>query len=95
MKFGSMTEFRICVRDYGLKERRAVHFITNDANRCAVGCEDKCPFYIWCSKLRNTEVVQIKTLLDDHLCTKPYQNQLATVKYLTEVYGERIRRNPQ
>ena len=39
--------------------------------------------------------MQIKTCLPDHLCTKPYSNRLVSVKYLTEVYGERIRKNPQ
>lgn len=34
-------------------------------------------------------------MIDEHLCTKPYSNKLATVKYLNEIYGDRIIKNPQ
>nr|XP_017225113.1 PREDICTED: uncharacterized protein LOC108201329 [Daucus carota subsp. sativus] len=95
MKFSSMEEFRTAVREYDVRERRALHFITNDNDRVQVGCEKGCRFYIWCGKLRDAQAVQIKTLLDDHLCTKPYYNNLISVKFLTEKYGDRIRHNPQ
>lgn len=89
-----MEEFRKAVRDYDIHERRAVQFNTNDQFRCQVVCENKCPFYIWCRKLKESKTVEIRTLVDEHLCTKPYNKKLASVKYLTEVYGERIRQNP-
>ena len=94
MRFGSMEEFRRAVTDYGLSERRAVQFNTNDPHRAQVVCETKCPFYIWCSRIKDSETVEIKTLVNEHLCTKPYNNKLASVKHLTEIYGERIRKNP-
>lgn len=94
MRFVSMDEFRRVVRDYGIAERRAVQFLTNDNERCQVICEGKCPFYIWCSKVKDSNNVEIRTLVNDHLCTKPYHNKLASVKYLTEIYGERVRSNP-
>lgn len=34
-------------------------------------------------------------MVDEHLCTKSYHNKLATVKCLTELYGDKIRKNPQ
>lgn len=94
MRFGSMDEFRKAVRDYGIHERRAVQFNHNDIDRAQVVCEEKCPFYIWCRRLQDSETVEIRTLVDEHLCTKPYINKLASVKYLAEVYGDRIRKNP-
>ncbi|XP_074346458.1 uncharacterized protein LOC141685244 [Apium graveolens] len=90
-----MTEFRDQVRTYGVSERRAVQFITNDARRCQVSCEAKCPFYIWCSRDKDGHACTIKTLVDTHLCTKPYNNKMANVQYLVEVFGERIRKNSQ
>lgn len=62
MKFASMTEFRDVVRQYGVKERRGVQFVTNDAKRCYVCCETDCKFYIWCSKDKDGENFTIKTL---------------------------------
>lgn len=78
-----------------MKERRGIYFVKNDAQRCQVICEENCPFYIWCCKDKNSEYVQIKTLVDEHLCTKPYHNKIATVKYLAQLYGDKIRKNPQ
>lgn len=95
MKFASMEKFRFVVREYGIRERRAIHFIINDLDRVHVGCKKSYRFYIWCSKLKNAEAIQIKTLLDNHLCTKPYRNTLVSMKYLIERYGYRIRQNPQ
>lgn len=78
-----------------MMDRRGVQFITNDSRRCQVSCEGDCPFYIWCSRDKDSETCTIKTLVDTHLCTKPYVNKLASVKYLCEVFGDRIRKNPQ
>ncbi|XP_074378367.1 uncharacterized protein LOC141719903 [Apium graveolens] len=90
-----MAEFRDTVRRYGVLDRRGVQFITNDGRRCQVSCEANCPFYIWCSKDKDSETVTVKTLVDTHLCTKPYNNKMANVKYLCKVFGDRIRKNPQ
>ncbi|XP_074356516.1 uncharacterized protein LOC141696247 [Apium graveolens] len=35
----SMQEFRDAVREYGIKDRRGIQFVTNDALRCQVCCE--------------------------------------------------------
>lgn len=67
----------------------------NDKNRCQLVCSGDCSFYIWCSRDKDSDTCTIKTLMDEHLCTKQYTNLLATVKYLNEIYGKRIRRNPQ
>lgn len=95
MAFVSMEEFREQVRSYGLEERRGVHFVCNEPDRAHVKCEIGCPFRIWVRRQKKTEIVEIKTLVTEHLCTKPYKNKLASVKYLVERYGERIRKNPQ
>ncbi|XP_074324264.1 uncharacterized protein LOC141661180 [Apium graveolens] len=90
-----MSEFRDAVRKYGLDERRLVQFMTNDKNMCQVACQGDCSFYMWCSKDRDGEKCIIKTLIDEHLCTKPYSNKLATVKYLNDIYGDKIMKNAQ
>lgn len=46
MKFTSMEQFRIVVRDYGIKKRRGIKFLTNDAHRAQLVCETCCLLYI-------------------------------------------------
>ncbi|KAL8113628.1 hypothetical protein AgCh_020812 [Apium graveolens] len=95
MKFVSMAEFREFVRRYGVLERRGVQFVTNDGRRCQVCCEGECPFYMWCSRDKDSETCTIKILVDSHFCTKPYSNKMATTRYLCDLFGDRIRKNPQ
>lgn len=45
-KFVNMNKFRDMVRKCGIDERRGVHFVTNDKNRCQVVCAKDCSFYI-------------------------------------------------
>ena len=47
------------------------------------------------AEIRTVKNCTIKTLVDEHKSTKPYNNKLATVKHLNELYGKRIRKNPQ
>ena len=72
-----------------------MQFVTNDWKRCQVACEGDCPFYIWCSKDKDSETYPIKTLVNNHQCTKPISNKMTSVKHLAEVFGDRIRKNPQ
>ncbi|XP_074336967.1 uncharacterized protein LOC141674144 [Apium graveolens] len=50
---------------------------------------------MWYSKDKDSENCTLKTLNPQHLCTKPYTNKLASVKKLCEIYGDRVRQNPQ
>lgn len=60
MRFLCMQEFRMLVREYGLKERRGIYFIKNNAQRCQVICEENCPFYIWCCKEKIRKMSKLK-----------------------------------
>ena len=71
MKFGSMGEFREVVRQYGVRDRRGIQFVTSDTKRCQVCCEADCKFYIWFSKDKDSDNCTIKTLVNEHNCTKP------------------------
>ena len=83
--YDNMIEYREQVKEYGIKERRAVKFCVNDPNTCQVKCEPGCPFYTWVRKKRCSEMVEIRTLLNDHVHTKPDKNRLTSVKFLTAV----------
>lgn len=61
-----MKEFRKAIKDYGIHERRGIQFNTNDQNIYQVVCESKCPFYIWCRRIKDCETVEIRTLVDKH-----------------------------
>ncbi|XP_063946815.1 uncharacterized protein LOC135151687 [Daucus carota subsp. sativus] len=95
MAFVNMEEFRNSVKQYGLDERRGVHFVCNEPDRAHVKCDSGCPFRIWVRRQQQSEIVEIKTLVNEHLCSKPFTNKLASVKYLSHKHGDRIRKNPQ
>ncbi|XP_063940571.1 uncharacterized protein LOC135146729 [Daucus carota subsp. sativus] len=49
---------------------------------------------MWFSYLKENKCWQLKTVNDEHNCIYQYRNKLVTVKYLADLYGPRIRRNP-
>ena len=75
------------------KKRVNQPFNTSTAGK-DIKCAKGCPFRMWLSYMLEFEGWQIKTVLDDHNCIYQYSNKLVTVKYLADLYGSRIRRNP-
>lgn len=54
-KFVNMDLFRKHVRRYEVIDRITIEFVTNDCKRCQVCCKAQCPFYIWCSRDKDSE----------------------------------------
>lgn len=66
----------------------------NDLQRIQVVCAKGRPFKMRLSYLKEKECWKVKTLNVEHNCIYHYNNKLVTVKFLSEVSGSRIRRNP-
>ena len=47
---------------------------------------------MWANYIKEIESWQIKTLLYEHNCMLTYKNKLVSVKYLVQIFGDRIRK---
>lgn len=49
---------------------------------------------MWVSYNKDKDVWQLKSIIDEHNCVWNYKNKLVTTKYLVDLYGDKIRKNP-
>ncbi|XP_074342661.1 uncharacterized protein LOC141680294 [Apium graveolens] len=92
--FGDKQQVKATVRRYSIVTGKPLKYNVDDNQRIQVICAKGCPFKIWLSYLKEKECWQVKTVNDEHNCIYHYANKLVSVKFLAEVYGNRIRRNP-
>ncbi|KAK1379778.1 hypothetical protein POM88_026522 [Heracleum sosnowskyi] len=90
----SKKELNDAVREVSIATGRPLRYSVDDKLRVQVMCAQGCPFKMWVSFMEEFEGWQIKTVNDEHNCIYHFNNKLVTVKYLAEVYGDKIRRNP-
>lgn len=92
--FENKKEVKDAVREFSIASGRPLKYAVDDLHRIQVICAKGCPFRMWVSFMKEYEGWQIKTLNDDHNCIYHFNNKLVTVKYLADLYGNKIRRNP-
>lgn len=92
--FVDKSQIKATVRSFSIESGRPLKFQVDDKQRVQVVCTKGCPFKMWISYMNDRDCWQIKTVNDEHNCIYHYSNKLVTVKYLVEVYGNKIRRNP-
>ncbi|KAK1377185.1 hypothetical protein POM88_033378 [Heracleum sosnowskyi] len=91
--FGDKNQVKAAVRSYSIDTGRPLRYNVNDLQRIQIVCAKGCPFKMWLSYLKEKDCWQVRTLNAEHNCIYHYTNKLVTVKFLSELYGSRIRRN--
>ncbi|XP_074363780.1 uncharacterized protein LOC141704441 [Apium graveolens] len=94
MVFGSKSDFKQAVRSCSMANGRPYKFLHDDLKRVQVGCAHGCPFRMWVSYNKEKDVWHLKSIIDEHNCVWNYKNKLVTTKYLVDLYGDKIRKNP-
>lgn len=92
--FKDKAQVKATVRAFSIETGRPLKYSVNDLCRIQVVCAKGCPFKMWLSFIKEKECWQVRTVNNEHNCVYHYDNKLVTVKYLAELYGNRIRRNP-
>ncbi|KAK1439423.1 hypothetical protein QVD17_05241 [Tagetes erecta] len=111
MKFESPAQLKDMLIDYGVANGYQLVFTVNDNNRLLVRCgiEEtnvdetgkktkvwKCPFRLWASRVPNDDSFQIKTLNDQHACSRQfYLGSLLTYSWIAKRFFKEIIRNPE
>lgn len=93
MIYENKKEINDAIREFSITSGRPLKYALDDKLRLQVVCATGCPFKMWISFMQEYEGWQIKTLNDDHNCIYNFDNKLVTVKYLADLYGNKIRRN--
>ncbi|KAK1369124.1 hypothetical protein POM88_035216 [Heracleum sosnowskyi] len=94
MVFADKKQFKCAVRASSMATGRPYQYLVDDKIRIQVACTTGCPFKMWVNYIKENSGWQIKTLNNDHNCIWDYKNKLVTVMFLVELYGDKIRKNP-
>ncbi|XP_039131398.1 uncharacterized protein LOC120267780 [Dioscorea cayenensis subsp. rotundata] len=92
MKFTSFKQFRVAVRNYGIKNRCVMKFRPNNSKRCKAFCKKGYPFYLWALLMAiDRNKIQIKSGCLKHECTKDHKSRNVSVQWIAHNYLEQFR----
>lgn len=94
MLFSNKKQLKDAVRASSMATGRPYQYKVDDLKRVKVVCASGCPFKMWVGFIKETEGWQIKTVNAEHNCVWSYKNKLVNCKFLVDMYGDRIRKNP-
>ncbi|KAH7514649.1 hypothetical protein FEM48_Zijuj11G0111800 [Ziziphus jujuba var. spinosa] len=94
MKFASHIEFKEYLVIYALSGGWNIIFTKNASWRVTTVCKEGCPWRVHASDMQAQETFQIKTLQEEHICTRSLTNKFVKSKWLAKRYFNDFKENP-
>ena len=94
MKFNSLSEFKMAVKDYNIHLGREVKWKKNDSIRAMAACKDGCPWEITCLLHNASKTFQVVKFVDVHTCSRSFKNKQASTKWVTKKLVQEVREKP-
>jgi hypothetical protein len=94
MKFNSLEEFKNAVTDYAVHGGHGIRFEKNDKVRVRAVCKKGCKWVAYAVKMVGEMTCQLRTLVNEHTCSRSYLNSRATSKWLGKKLTNRINEQP-
>ena len=91
MKFPTAADLRRAIREYAIQNRVAIKYAKNDKQRIRAHCSDDCPWYLFAAPDSRTTSFVVKTYVGDHTCSKEWEVNGFTSRYLAGKYLENFR----
>ena len=99
-KFESIEQLKRMLTYYALAGGYKLYYKVNNPKRLLAKCcrdakDRKCPFRLWASWMTNERTFQIKTLNEEHACSRTYEyGSLVTSNWIAFNYAKKIMINP-
>ncbi|XP_060670936.1 uncharacterized protein LOC132800712 [Ziziphus jujuba] len=93
-EFASHIEFKEYLVNYALSGGWNIRFTKNASWKVTEMCEEGCPWRVHASNMQAQETFQIKTLQEEHTCTRSLTNRFMKSKWLAKRYFNDFRANP-
>ncbi|XP_058776171.1 uncharacterized protein LOC131650482 [Vicia villosa] len=92
--FSTREEFKEAVSSYAVHNGRDLRYLKNDKTRVRVGCKEGCGWVALCSKLPHEDTWQLRTLNDNHTCSREYNVRMFNTNWLGKKLYSTVRINP-
>lgn len=93
--FNSLNDFKDAINDYAVKGGWNIRFVKNDKTRVRAKCVEGCKWVAYCSKVQNERTFQLKTLVDEHTCSKSFKNRRLSSKWLSKHIVDDVKEQPR
>ncbi|CAI9290457.1 unnamed protein product [Lactuca saligna] len=101
MRFSNPMELKNCLTNYAVKNGYNLYYEKNDSHRLLVRCckdskNPSCPFRLWASWMSSERSFQIKSLVDDHNCSRVFKlGSIVTYKWIGKHFKNQLLKNPK
>ncbi|CAI9285468.1 unnamed protein product [Lactuca saligna] len=101
MRFSNPMELKNCLTNYVVKNGYNLYYEKNDSQRLLVRCSKdsknpSCPFRLWASWMSSERSFQIKSLVDDHNCSRIFKlGSIVTYKWIGKHFKNKLLKNPK
>ena len=95
--FTEKEEFVEAIRTYGMHNGRKLKIFRNDKRRICVKClgaKGTCKWYAYCAYKVAQSTWQLRRITNEHSCSKEFNIQMITSKWLSQRLEKNIRYNP-
>ena len=82
------------IKLYSIFKGIPIKFIKNVKVRIRVKCIDKCPFELYCGKMKDEDTWMVKKLNPEHNCGRRLRNRFASSNWLGKHLVDDVRSDP-
>ncbi|XP_047173510.1 uncharacterized protein LOC124841307, partial [Vigna umbellata] len=96
--FANKEDFVDAIKTYAIENGRNIKYIKNDKKRMRVKCmgaKGECPWMAYCGYMEAIHTWQLRTIVDDHKCSREHKLGLVNAKWLSKRLEKTVRENPQ
>ncbi|CAI9291984.1 unnamed protein product [Lactuca saligna] len=94
-------KLKFCLTNYAVKNGYKLYYEKNDGQRLLVRCckdskNPSCPFRLWASWMSSERSFRIKSLVDDHNCSRVFKlGSIVTYKWIGKRFKNQLLKNPK
>nr|KAJ0199665.1 hypothetical protein LSAT_V11C600324570 [Lactuca sativa] len=96
MRFSNPMELKNCLTNYAVKNGYNLYYEKNDMRCCKDSKNPSCRFRLWASWMSSERSFQIKSLVDDHNCSRVFKlGSIVTYKCIGKHFKNQLLKNPK
>lgn len=94
MRFENIAQCKAAVQRVAILCGRNMNVLRSSRKQLQVTCVHGCPFRLYASVIHSENNVAIKSLVNEHMCSREMRNRQATSNWLADEYMHKFKLNP-
>nr|POE52553.1 hypothetical protein CFP56_51689 [Quercus suber] len=94
MQFATKKDVMDAIKLYSIFKGVSIKFKKNDKVRVRVKCTDRCPFELYCGRMKDEDTWIVKKLNPEHNCGRRLRNRFASSNWLGKYLVDDVRNDP-